>query len=122
MFGLVLWMSLVAFPADLQAEYEKEKIDWSYIEFVDNQDVLDLIEKKYGVLDLLDEQCRFPKVYTLVSPAYCLLCNAFAKGVDFSALLYIVSWQTHRCLTFMSCCSKLMYKPQQSRTCVLSCT
>lgn len=46
----------------IQAEYEKEKIDWSYIEFVDNQDVLDLIEKKYGVLDLLDEQCRFPKV------------------------------------------------------------
>lgn len=45
-----------------QAEYEKEKIDWSYIEFVDNQDVLDLIEKKYGILDLLDEQCRFPKV------------------------------------------------------------
>lgn len=45
-----------------QAEYEREAIDWSYIEFVDNQDVLDLIEKKLGVLDLLDEQCRFPKV------------------------------------------------------------
>jgi myosin-5 len=28
-----------------QEEYEKEEIDWSYIEFVDNQDVLDLIEK-----------------------------------------------------------------------------
>lgn len=28
-----------------QEEYEKEKINWSYIEFVDNQDVLDLIEK-----------------------------------------------------------------------------
>ena len=28
-----------------QEEYTKEKIDWSYIEFVDNQDVLDLIEK-----------------------------------------------------------------------------
>ncbi|KAK9844720.1 hypothetical protein WJX74_005896 [Apatococcus lobatus] len=45
-----------------QAEYEREKIDWSYIEFVDNQDVLDLIERKpLGILDLLDEQCRFPK-------------------------------------------------------------
>eukprot|EP00775_Hariotina_reticulata_P007220 gene7220-7433_t len=43
-----------------QAEYEREQIDWSYIEFVDNQDVLDLIEGKMGVLDLLDEQCRFP--------------------------------------------------------------
>ena len=28
-----------------QEEYKKEQIDWSYIEFVDNQDVLDLIEK-----------------------------------------------------------------------------
>ncbi|KZV36622.1 myosin-9 [Dorcoceras hygrometricum] len=28
-----------------QEEYKKEEIDWSYIEFVDNQDVLDLIEK-----------------------------------------------------------------------------
>lgn len=28
-----------------QEEYTKEKIDWSYIQFVDNQDVLDLIEK-----------------------------------------------------------------------------
>eukprot|EP01025_Chloroclados_australasicus_P055566 TRINITY_DN6759_c0_g1_i2.p1 TRINITY_DN6759_c0_g1~~TRINITY_DN6759_c0_g1_i2.p1 ORF type:complete len:1608 (-),score=236.01 TRINITY_DN6759_c0_g1_i2:671-5494(-) len=43
-----------------QAEYEKEKIDWSYIEFIDNQDVLDLIEKKMGILDLLDESCKFP--------------------------------------------------------------
>lgn len=44
-----------------QAEYEKESIEWSYIEFVDNQDVLDLVEAKMGVLDLLDETCRFPK-------------------------------------------------------------
>lgn len=28
-----------------QEEYRKEEIDWSYIEFIDNQDVLDLIEK-----------------------------------------------------------------------------
>lgn len=28
-----------------QEEYEREAIDWSYIEFVDNQDILDLIEK-----------------------------------------------------------------------------
>jgi len=26
-----------------QEEYTKEEINWSYIEFVDNQDVLDLI-------------------------------------------------------------------------------
>ncbi|KAA8534623.1 hypothetical protein F0562_032118 [Nyssa sinensis] len=45
-----------------QEEYNKEEIDWSYIEFVDNQDVLDLIEKKPGgIVVLLDEACMFPK-------------------------------------------------------------
>ncbi|CAI7810487.1 unnamed protein product [Closterium sp. NIES-53] len=45
-----------------QEEYEREEIDWSYIEFVDNQDVLELIEKKpMGIISLLDEQCMFPK-------------------------------------------------------------
>ncbi|KAL6222010.1 hypothetical protein ACLB2K_005402 [Fragaria x ananassa] len=45
-----------------QEEYTKEEINWSYIEFVDNQDVLDLIEKKPGgVISLLDEACMFPK-------------------------------------------------------------
>lgn len=48
--------------AAVQAEYEREAIEWSYIEFVDNQDVLDLIESKMGILDLLDESCRFPTV------------------------------------------------------------
>ncbi|KAI8530393.1 hypothetical protein RHMOL_Rhmol11G0054900 [Rhododendron molle] len=28
-----------------QEEYRKEEINWSYVEFIDNQDVLDLIEK-----------------------------------------------------------------------------
>ena len=31
-----------------QEEYGREEINWSYIEFVDNQDVLDLIEKVFG--------------------------------------------------------------------------
>ncbi|XP_057423451.1 myosin-9 isoform X3 [Lotus japonicus] len=45
-----------------QEEYTKERIDWSYLEFVDNQDVLDLIEKKPGgIIALLDEACMFPK-------------------------------------------------------------
>ncbi|KAK3010220.1 hypothetical protein RJ639_011859 [Escallonia herrerae] len=60
-----------------QEEYTKEEIDWSYIEFVDNQDVLDLIEKitelevpeqvalkvmkPGGIIALLDEACMFPK-------------------------------------------------------------
>ncbi len=42
-----------------QMEYEKEEIQWSFIAFPDNQNVLDLIEKKhYGILSILDEQVR----------------------------------------------------------------
>jgi myosin-5 len=51
-----------------QKEYEEEGIEWSYIEFIDNQDVLDVIEgfgsqraRHAGVLDLLDESCKFPR-------------------------------------------------------------
>ncbi|KAH6770255.1 myosin XI B, partial [Perilla frutescens var. hirtella] len=45
-----------------QEEYTKEEIDWSYIDFIDNQDILDLIEKKPGgIIALLDEACMFPR-------------------------------------------------------------
>eukprot|EP01101_Sappina_pedata_P005843 TRINITY_DN276_c0_g1_i1.p1 TRINITY_DN276_c0_g1~~TRINITY_DN276_c0_g1_i1.p1 ORF type:complete len:826 (-),score=451.20 TRINITY_DN276_c0_g1_i1:2028-4424(-) len=45
-----------------QEEYEREKIDWKSITFKDNQECLDLIEKKpSGILPYLDEECRFPK-------------------------------------------------------------
>jgi hypothetical protein len=44
-----------------QAEYEREGIEWSFIEFPENQDVLDLIEKRgVGILSILDDQCRAP--------------------------------------------------------------
>lgn len=45
-----------------QQEYDKEGINWAKIEFKDNQDVLDLIEKRpVGLLNLLDEECKFPR-------------------------------------------------------------
>jgi ankyrin repeat protein/serine/threonine protein kinase len=45
-----------------QQEYEKEGIMWKFIEFPDNQDVLDLIDVKHtGIMALLDEQCMLPK-------------------------------------------------------------
>ncbi|GAM28344.1 hypothetical protein SAMD00019534_115200 [Acytostelium subglobosum LB1] len=45
-----------------QEEYEKEKINWSKITYNDNQECLDLIEKRpLGILSLLDEECRFPQ-------------------------------------------------------------
>lgn len=46
-----------------QKIYEEEKIDWTVIEFKDNQECLDLIEKRRppGVLAILDEETKFPK-------------------------------------------------------------
>ena len=45
-----------------QIEYQREKIEWSFIEFPDNQDRLDLIEhKQTGILALLEDECKLPK-------------------------------------------------------------
>ncbi|XP_075287719.1 unconventional myosin-Vc isoform X2 [Opisthocomus hoazin] len=40
-----------------QEEYMKEDIPWTLIDFYDNQPVIDLIEAKMGILELLDEEC-----------------------------------------------------------------
>lgn len=42
-----------------QGEYQKEEIDWSYVEFIDNQDVVDLIEKVYFIFVLSQYKDRF---------------------------------------------------------------
>ncbi|KAL2093412.1 hypothetical protein ACEWY4_010724 [Coilia grayii] len=44
-----------------QEEYMKEDIPWTLIDFYDNQPIIDLIEAKMGILDLLDEECLFPQ-------------------------------------------------------------
>ena len=42
-----------------QQEYEREGIEWSFINFPDNQEILDLIEKRHdGILSILDENCK----------------------------------------------------------------
>ncbi|KAL3229067.1 Myosin-2 [Nakaseomyces bracarensis] len=43
-----------------QEEYVREQIEWSFIEFNDNQPCIDLIENKLGILSLLDEESRLP--------------------------------------------------------------
>jgi len=43
-----------------QEEYIREEIDWTFIDFSDNQPCIDLIEAKLGVLSLLDEESRLP--------------------------------------------------------------
>ena len=45
-----------------QAEYQREEISWSFIEFPDNQDCLDLIEhRQNGILAILDDVCKLPQ-------------------------------------------------------------
>lgn len=45
-----------------QEEYRREEITWEFIEFPDNQDVLDLIDQKLvGILSILTDQCRAPR-------------------------------------------------------------
>lgn len=45
-----------------QEEYNLEAINWQHIEFVDNQDALDLIAvKQLNIMALIDEESKFPK-------------------------------------------------------------
>ena len=45
-----------------QSEYQREEISWSFIEFPDNQDCLDLIEhRQNGILAVLDDVCKLPQ-------------------------------------------------------------
>ena len=43
-----------------QEEYVREKINWTFIDFSDNQPCIDVIEGKLGVMALLDEESRLP--------------------------------------------------------------
>ncbi|XP_022717027.1 LOW QUALITY PROTEIN: myosin-2 [Durio zibethinus] len=49
-----------------QEEYELDGIDWTKVDFEDNQECLDLFEKKpLGLLSLLDEESNFPNATDL---------------------------------------------------------
>lgn len=49
-----------------QEEYESDGIDWTKVDFEDNQDCLNLFEKKpLGLLALLDEESNIPKATDL---------------------------------------------------------
>ncbi|KAJ9119953.1 hypothetical protein QFC24_005436 [Naganishia onofrii] len=43
-----------------QEEYMREEINWTFIDFADNQMCIDVIEGKMGILSLLDEESRLP--------------------------------------------------------------
>ncbi|KAM4698021.1 unconventional myosin-X-like [Rhinophrynus dorsalis] len=44
-----------------QLEYNREGIQWEAIDWMDNAECLDLVEKKLGLLALINEESRFPK-------------------------------------------------------------
>ena len=45
-----------------QEEYRHEGIKWEFIEFPDNQDVIELIDqKRIGIISILTDQCRAPR-------------------------------------------------------------
>jgi Myosin head (motor domain) len=57
-----------------QEEYSNEEINWSYIEFIDNQDVLDLIEKVISFSLITTSQAvRLGNLACLVLYAFCLM-------------------------------------------------
>lgn len=65
--------------------YEKEGVEWSFIQFPDNADILELLQnRRTGIFALCDEQVRFPKAtdLTLVSKIYehCSLHPRFFAG------------------------------------------
>ena len=88
-----------------QEEYEAERIQWSFIAFPDNQEALDLIWKKgYGILNILDDQCRAPGTTdkTFASEwQLCVVCPhvAVVRCLSVPALGYIRVWAVVlRCL------------------------
>uniref|UniRef100_A0A671Z002 Unconventional myosin-X-like n=1 Tax=Sparus aurata TaxID=8175 RepID=A0A671Z002_SPAAU len=78
-----------------QLEYNREGIQWEAIDWMDNAECLDLIEKKLGMLALINEESRFPKGtdYTLLEKLHsrhAVSPHARTKTLSHAAVLYDV--------------------------------
>lgn len=67
-----------------QEEYTKEEIDWSYIQFVDNQEILDLIEKVNNIP--YPTQCFLYYQYFFCTYMICFLALAWIHNIFFHLL------------------------------------
>lgn len=84
-----------------QEEYVREKINWTFIEFSDNQKCIEMIEGKLGILSLLDEESRLPagsdqafcqKLYdNFSSPEY----KNYFKKPRFSSSAFTIAHYAH---------------------------
>ena len=45
----------------VQKEYQSEGLPWEIIKYKDNQETLDMVEGRLGIIDLLNEECLIPK-------------------------------------------------------------
>ena len=77
-----------------QEEYNLEAINWQHIEFVDNQEALDLIAvRPMNIMALVDEESKFPKVINwmiyILSPrdGKCICTNFLHSHTNFGLFL-----------------------------------
>ncbi|KAI1007044.1 Myosin-2 [Podosphaera aphanis] len=82
-----------------QEEYVREQIDWTFIDFSDNQPCIDLIEGKLGILSIIDEESRLPngsdenftkKLNTLYSGKHKFYTKGRFDDVSFTVSHYAV--------------------------------
>lgn len=81
----------------VQSEYEFEGIDLGDVSFVDNADVLNLIEGRMGLISVLNEECFRPKgsdtafvskVYAMNRDSDCLIHDNFFRDYEFGVAHY----------------------------------
>lgn len=67
-----------------QNEYNKEKIIWRKIPFIDNQNVLDMIgAKPMNVMSLIDEESKFPKGQSVKLEIFFIFFRNFHLSINF---------------------------------------
>lgn len=85
-----------------QEEYRREEINWSYIEFIDNQDVLDLIEKVFpcsliwcsSKLNWTSPVCYFEEwkkgMLLYIMPIYGITLSSSSAAAEGHLIIFIV--------------------------------